>query len=238
MSTWHIYMLGSTRVHKHLRRPCMPEYSSESWTLRIYACVCICKACERCLLMELNVMKIIEVDFVVVWIFYSFNDVFVSSWVYKSLWGLIGLLSNYHNTCFIFWVFLITFVIWGWLFCHFSLPYVSSTVAWLSCRFMSPCWQASWDLLPCIWWNFFHCSLFHYSFCNIPDILRVWCFSCRFPYCLCLAFWCRRFFFCILPTISSCVFAYWYMLGHTCCMISLACSCSLLQCLLQLPIGI
>ena len=47
--------------------------------------------------MELSVMKIIEVDFVVIWIFYSFNDVFVSSWIYKCLWELIGLLSNYHN---------------------------------------------------------------------------------------------------------------------------------------------
>ena len=97
MSTWHIYMLGSTRVHKCLCRPCMPEYGSESWTLRIYACVCICKACERCLSMELSVMKIIEVDLIVVWIFYSFNNVFVSSCIYKMFWKLIGLLSNYHN---------------------------------------------------------------------------------------------------------------------------------------------
>ena len=92
MSTRCIYMLGSTRVHKHLHCPCMPECGSESWTLHIYACVCICETCERCLLMELSVMKIVEVDFVVVWIFCSFNDVFVSSWVYKCLWGLIGLL--------------------------------------------------------------------------------------------------------------------------------------------------
>ena len=71
-----------------MHHPCMPEYSSESQTLCIYACVCICETCERCLLMELNVMKIIEVDFIVVWIFYSFNDVFVSSWVYKMFMGI------------------------------------------------------------------------------------------------------------------------------------------------------
>ena len=42
------------------------EYGSNSQTLCIYVCVCICEACERCLLMELSVMKIVEVDFVVV----------------------------------------------------------------------------------------------------------------------------------------------------------------------------
>ena len=66
MSTWCIYMLGSTRVHKHLHRPCMPEYDSKSRTLHIYACICICEACERCLSMVFDVMKIIEVDFVIV----------------------------------------------------------------------------------------------------------------------------------------------------------------------------
>ena len=66
MSIWRIYMSGSTRVHKRLRCPCMPEYSSESQTLHIYVCVCICYACERCLSMELSVMKIIEVDLIVV----------------------------------------------------------------------------------------------------------------------------------------------------------------------------
>ena len=40
--------------------------SSKLRTLHIYACICICEACERCLLMELSVMKIIEVNFVVV----------------------------------------------------------------------------------------------------------------------------------------------------------------------------
>ena len=83
MSTQCIYMSGSTRVHKCSCRPCMPEYGSESWTSCIYACVCICEAWERCLLIALSVMKVIEVDFVVVWIFCSFKDVFVSSWVYK-----------------------------------------------------------------------------------------------------------------------------------------------------------
>ena len=33
---------------------------------RIYACICTCKACENCLSMELNVMKVIEVDLIVV----------------------------------------------------------------------------------------------------------------------------------------------------------------------------
>ena len=97
MSTWRIYMSGSTRVHKRLRHPCMPEYSSESWTLRLYVCICICEACKRYLSMELSVMKIIGIDFVVVWIFCSFNDVFISSYTFKMFWKLIGLLSNYHN---------------------------------------------------------------------------------------------------------------------------------------------
>ena len=49
--------------------------------------------------MALGVMKVIGIDFVVVLIFYSFNNVFVSCWVYKIFvceW--IGLLSDYHNT--------------------------------------------------------------------------------------------------------------------------------------------
>ena len=98
MSTWCIYMLGSTRVHKCSHHPCMSEYNSKLWTLHIYACICICEACERCLLMEFGVMKIIEVDLIVVLIFYSFKDVFVSSWFYKMfLCEWIGLLNNYHN---------------------------------------------------------------------------------------------------------------------------------------------
>ena len=97
MSTRHKYMLGSTRVHKCSCCPCMPEYGSKSWTLCLYVCICICEACERYLLMELSVMKIIGVDFVVVWIFCSFNDVFISSYTFKMFWKLIGLLSNYHN---------------------------------------------------------------------------------------------------------------------------------------------
>ena len=70
---------------------------------------------------------------------------------------------------------------------------------------------------------------------------QAFCMSGAFPVgfpTVCLPFWCRRFFFCILFTISSCVFAYWYTLGHTCYMISLAHSCSLLQCLPWLPISI
>ena len=97
MSIWRIYMSGSTRVHKCSCHHYMPEYGSEWWTLHIYACVCICEECERCLLIVLSVMKMIEVDFVVPWIFYSFNDVFVSSYSFKVFWDLIGLLSNYHN---------------------------------------------------------------------------------------------------------------------------------------------
>ena len=65
MSIRRIYMSGSTRVHKRSRRPCMPEYSSASRTLHIYACGCICEECERCLLIVLSVMKIVEVDFIV-----------------------------------------------------------------------------------------------------------------------------------------------------------------------------
>ena len=97
MSTWRIYMSGSTRVHKCSRRPCMPEYGSESWTLHLYVCTCICEACERYLSMGLSVMKIVGVNFVVVWIFCSFNDVFITSYTFKMFWKLIGLLSNYHN---------------------------------------------------------------------------------------------------------------------------------------------
>ena len=43
-------------------------------------------------------MKVIGIDFVVVLIFYSFNDVFVSSWVYKMFMWIDWLLSDYHNT--------------------------------------------------------------------------------------------------------------------------------------------
>ena len=187
-----------------------------------------------------------------VWFRFVFLVGVSSRWLFEQLFNclvhhLLELFYEFHSvsplvdlwwTFFVFWFFLITLMIWGWLFCHLLWPYFSSMVTWLSCHLMSLCWQMLWDLLPCIWWNFFHHSLFCYSFCNVLDILCVWCSSSRFPYCLCLSFWCRRFFFCILSTISSHVFAYWYMLGHTCHMISLACSCSLLQCLLQLPISI
>ena len=44
----------------------MPEYGSELGTLHVYACICICEACEGCLLMALGVMKMVEVDFVVI----------------------------------------------------------------------------------------------------------------------------------------------------------------------------
>ena len=97
MSTWRIYMSGSIKVHKCSRHHYMPEYGSKWRILHIYVCVCICEECKRCLLIVLSVMKIIEVNFIVPWIFYSFNDVFVSSYSFKMFWDLIGLLSNYHN---------------------------------------------------------------------------------------------------------------------------------------------
>ena len=79
MSTWCIYRLGSTRVHKCLCHPYMPEYSSASRALHVYVSICICEACKRCLSMEFGVIKLIGIDSIVVLIFYSFNDVFVSS---------------------------------------------------------------------------------------------------------------------------------------------------------------
>ena len=151
---------------------------------------------------------------------------------------LVILVVDFWLIVFIFLILLITCVICGWLICHLLLPYSPSMATWLPCHFMSLWWQVSWDLFPCTRWNFFHCSLFRYSFCNVPDILRVWCLSSRFPYHFSFAFWCRELLFCILLTISSRVFAYWYMLHHSICMIPLACSSSLLQCLLQLSIGI
>ena len=42
-------------------------------------------------------MKIIWNNFDVVWIFCSFNDIFISSYSFKMFWKLIGLLSSYHN---------------------------------------------------------------------------------------------------------------------------------------------
>ena len=38
--------------------------------------------------MALDVMKLIGIDFIVMLIFYSFNDVFVSSWAYKMFMGI------------------------------------------------------------------------------------------------------------------------------------------------------
>ena len=32
----------------------------------VYACICTCRACEKCLSIELDVMKVIEADLIVV----------------------------------------------------------------------------------------------------------------------------------------------------------------------------
>ena len=48
--------------------------------------------------MVLGVMRIIGIDFVIVLIFYSFNNVLWVLEFIEYLWGLIGLLSNYHNS--------------------------------------------------------------------------------------------------------------------------------------------
>ena len=66
MSTWHIYMLVSIRVHKHSHCPYMPEYGSEPQTLHLCVCICICEACESCLLMEYSIMKTVGIGFDVV----------------------------------------------------------------------------------------------------------------------------------------------------------------------------
>ena len=66
----------------------MSEYSSALQTLHVYVSICICEACKRSLSMELGVMKLIGIDFIVVLIFYSFNNVFVSSCVYKMFMGI------------------------------------------------------------------------------------------------------------------------------------------------------
>ena len=44
----------------------MPEYGSEPQTLHIYASICTDSACEKCLSMELDVMKVIEAELIVV----------------------------------------------------------------------------------------------------------------------------------------------------------------------------
>ena len=48
--------------------------------------------------MAFSLMKLIGIDFVVVLIFYSFNNILLVLEFVEYLWGLIGLLSNYHNT--------------------------------------------------------------------------------------------------------------------------------------------
>ena len=58
-----------------------PLYTRIQFHIANTLCVCICEACERCLSMEFGVTKLIGIDFVVVLIFYSFNNVFVGSCV-------------------------------------------------------------------------------------------------------------------------------------------------------------
>ena len=77
-SIQRIYRLGSMRVHKCLHCPYMPEYGSTSQKLHVYVSICICESCKRCLLMEFSVTKLIGINFIVVLIFYSLNNVFVS----------------------------------------------------------------------------------------------------------------------------------------------------------------
>ena len=54
---------GSINVHVAL--VCL-NIGSEPQTLHTYACICICKACDKCLLVKLEVMKVIEIDLIVV----------------------------------------------------------------------------------------------------------------------------------------------------------------------------
>ena len=56
----------------------------------------------------------------------------------------VSLAVNFWQILFIFFIFLITCMIWGWLICHFLLPYFPSTVAWFPCHFTSLWWQAFW----------------------------------------------------------------------------------------------
>ena len=56
-------------------------------------------------------------------------------------------------------------------------------------------------------------SLFCYSFCNILDILHVWCFPSRFPYCPCILSWCGSSFLYLLTTFGH-WFVYFRTVGH------------------------
>ena len=72
MSIWRIYRSVSIRVHKRSCHAYTPEYGSTLQTLRVYVSICICEACERCLLMEFGMTKLIGINFVVVLIFLFF----------------------------------------------------------------------------------------------------------------------------------------------------------------------
>ena len=127
----------------------------------------------------------------------------------------VSSLNGFWQVFLIFWLFLITFVILRWLVCHLLLLYFSSMFTWLSCNFVSLCWQVSWDLLPCAWWNFFHPPFFCYSSCNFLATLCVWCLPSKFPY------WCHITSLCgsllfhiLLLTAISRVFVCCSTLGH------------------------
>ena len=123
--------------------------------------------------------------------------------------------AGFQQVFLIFQFLLITFVILRWLFCHLSLLYFSSMLTWLSCHFASLHWQVSWDLFPCTQWNFFHPPFFHYSSCNVPDTLHIWCLPSKFPYSPCIASQCSSFLlYVLLFTTISCVFACCHTLGH------------------------
>ena len=47
--------------------------------------------------------------------------------------------AGFWQVFLVFWLFLITFMILRWLFCHLLLSYFSSMLTWLSCHFMTLC---------------------------------------------------------------------------------------------------
>ena len=55
-------------------------------------------AYEGCLSVSFGVIKLIGIDFNIISIFYSFMVFLLVLGFIKCLWGLIGLLSDYHNS--------------------------------------------------------------------------------------------------------------------------------------------